>query len=1242
MHPQVISRLLTAFCFLSALPLFATPNQFNAVSGYGTHLKNAGNDISMESISLLSETTEMDGRKRLSFNVTLKNNDLGYFESPDIEFDEPGPGWNVEIVQHRTVTATPDLPPNGSGTTQQPLILLAPAADAEAVKAQVLAGQRMTIRADELYQFRLPAVAVDALADANFDHAETAQNGQVALVFSATSPALDAVSAGMFLVEAWKTQPLSRVAGDGIGDELAGLARHVSSHEFYLDWQNGKVRTTRIFEVTQKNVAGNGTATLTGIQHGAAAHWPPLLQRPEEDPKYRALIDNLRTGTLEGRASEAFDSTHDLKLANRHPWNPPLGNSAFTESEYQQRGETRAGLVQDGRWRAAAWRDLGGLFSLHFPFNDVQLAPGITLDGQMTLVAANVELRMRLRNFVMSKIGMTVTTGAEVDLRLTASAGSDNSNAPLLEREKRILTAPLFRVIFQVGAVPVEIQPIFTVDVGATLNATASVVVPIQTSFEVGFDMEYDASKPIGQQYTYTPIHHETPLGLSKPQLSQAIALEASAFVETRLIVLVDNLLGPYVGARVNANFGLTPLANPWWNLSADLDITGGLELHFLGVNVADAGGAFQGPTLFQRNAGSATPSGGGSGPLDPAEGGHLRWGRGAYWDGGAAPNDTLLARVSGTAEDVFAALPSPNSLYSPLLRIGAKGDIVWSRASISALPTAIASLPDGGVVVAGNYGSGHFLSRLDGAGNQLWSRDFDLVDDSSGVENVTIASVLARELAPGQLEIFVAGYRDEQANILKADPFLLKYDGAGTLLFATHYASPDAEVVTEAILSVDGNVLFAGRNKLSPGNNDPPGPGASDGGWLMRVNASDGNFLGAARSDAGIGLGWLSVCEAPDGRIFVGGAQFHTVLVDYPAIAIGRFTPDLEFGALVTVGEVMLHDESIQLGAGYNDWLPNSGRTPFDLGTKVAWTASGLIAGGVTGLGDDRAPLIMNFTDKLALRWFTTHEGVNADTLFDFLATDDGLLTAGFTTSLTSFSSSQPGAFFLKVPYEGKLELHPGTHGLTRYLQPSVYDLGGGYDSVNIPSPQQGYMGTTPVSLTPANQVVTTASPIPPFAAYSLTSWKTLQEGDPAAAMTFAQWAAYHQLPADPFGNPDGDARNNLAEWFFGGDPYTAQNTKPTLTIVRNPDGSYTLQTTRSLAARNFQPRLDFRNDLANSGLWETLEGATFSAAPLDGTTQALSIQLMPESVARRFFRAAAPEPSGRASISAPAVRRR
>ena len=44
-----------------------------------------------------------------------------------------------------------------------------------------------------------------------------------------------------------------------------------------------------------------------------------------------------RTGTVTGSTATAFDPVLDSVLQNRDPYQPPLGNSAFTESENHDR-----------------------------------------------------------------------------------------------------------------------------------------------------------------------------------------------------------------------------------------------------------------------------------------------------------------------------------------------------------------------------------------------------------------------------------------------------------------------------------------------------------------------------------------------------------------------------------------------------------------------------------------------------------------------------------------------------------------------------------------------------------------------------------------------------------------------------------------------------------------------------------------------------------------------------------------
>ncbi len=1075
-------QIITFFA-LSILAL-GIPADFNALPRYGTTMDAKTGDVSIESMELFAETTEPDGRKRLEFNGTLRNNDIGYFESVHLGFEAPGPDWNVEIVSD--FFAMPDLVPNGASTTPQRLVLLAPAADAEAVKTQILAKQRLRIGAFELYQFRLPAVAIDAATEANYSGDGVRLDGKAELRFSATTAVLGSLAPGKLLME----NPTQFTVERGNGPTLSDLALHISSDVLVKDWQNGKIRTTRMFEVTEISTDPmTGVVTVVGIQFGGQPDPFPPFRNAE---KYRGLVDNLRTGTLFTEANSAFDNS-GTAADSRHPYQPPLGNSAFSGLEDAAR-EARKALVPILYGpRYGELRELNGLFALHFPFNEVQLAKGITLDGQCTLGGIDVALGARYKNGVISRFTARLSTKAEMDLRLTADVG-----VSLFDQEKIIVSAPLPKLIFNLGGVPVEIAPIFSLKVGASVNTTGRIVLPVMSSIESGVVMQWDSTKPDGQRTTYEPFTNVVPLSTSPPRIAEAIGATASAFVEAGLEVLVDDIVGPYIGVRATADLAITPLVNPWWNIDTHFDITGGFRLRLLGLEIpeGDATGIIiPVHSLPPRNPGTATPSGSGR-RGDPAEGAHVRWGRSAFWNGGASPERALCARVAGTPEDVFVALPSPISLYSPILRIGPKGDIVWSINSVAALPKAISSVPDGGFVLAGNS----FISRHDGAGNVIWQRDFDLVGDANSFQGEFVKSVVVREASPGNYEFFVCGFRDNNLNVLDSDAFMIKYDNAGTRIFAKAFRSASSEYVEQAILLRDGNILFCGSANQSPDGVIIPGPGATVGAWLMKV-APDGSVVWAVRSDAGLGLGWSSVTESSDGTIFTAGNEGQTVLADFPALLVGRYTAAGALEQLVTVGEAMRTDKAnipgaTSGGANFSDWLPNAGITPYDKATKIVWTPSGILVSGVSALANQTAPLMMNLNEDLALRWYTTHEGVNADTISDFTITNDGIFVSGFTNSFAVPGTSQEGAYFLKLPMEGKLELDGSTGGLTKYLQPSVYNLKDSGFIAGIPSPSFAYTGTHFVTLTPATQGLVAAQ-FPPgaYSPYSLTSWTPLEQ---------------------------------------------------------------------------------------------------------------------------------------------------
>lgn len=700
------------------------PSDFNAVPGYGTDYDNDAGELIPQNITLTSETTENDGRKRLSFTGEVRNASIGYFESVRLRLEPPGAGWSITIVQESA--SVPDLPPGGTGTTQQSFTLLAAAADAEAVKSQLLAGQRLLVTARELHQFRLPVVAIDAASEQLFTGTGIAIPGEVVLNFSSTSSALNALTPGKLFLENPRAHTLNR----GTGPNLPQLARFISSDEVYETWQTGKIRTTRMLEVLEKSSIPGGGVSIRAKTFGG----DPIQSGPfRNGPAYRGLMDNLKTGSFAADIESAFDPTGNAS-DSRNPYEPPLGNSAFSASEDAARAAEYLLALANGP-RDGRLRDLGGLFTLHLPVNDIELAPGVKLDGQITLTALDVKLGVRFRNFALQRFNAVVSNKGELNLRFTVNRGADNRQSTLFEKEKTIAKVPLPKIYIPLGNVPIELAPIFTAKVGAELRATTSVTLPLTGSIESGVKMSWDASRPEGSRFDYVPFHNTEPLGISKPRILKSVGMSASIYAEAGVEVLLDEVAGPFVSARATATFDVHPFQNPWWNLDGRLDFRSGLRMRILGFEIDDyLERLIEGPALFTNNAGTALPSGAGTN-TDPAEGSDVRWGQGFTFNNGTIATKVLAAKVNDGTDDVFLAVPNVTN-ETPVMRVGKKGNIVFavspSGVGLGNQPTALAAVPGGGFVLAGN----NFISRHNTGGGTVWTANFDLKGSGGSVQN--------------------------------------------------------------------------------------------------------------------------------------------------------------------------------------------------------------------------------------------------------------------------------------------------------------------------------------------------------------------------------------------------------------------------------------------------------------------------------------------------------------------------
>lgn len=234
------------------------------------------------------------------------------------------------------------------------------------------------------------------------------------------------------------------------------LSDVIAAGEAFGELTAGESRTTYILEVTSVTPQGAGV-----VVRG----------------RHVSLDQVLDIGTFFQRPLDALDP--DFAVPMRDIYRPPFGSNVLSAFHEQETGrppdfkppplptprEAKRLLLQGHRSLRFS------LGSVHFPINDVEIARGIRLDGELLLDALNVEIKVRMRGLVPARITLKLATKAEPTLRLSAGAGSGNRTRPLVEQEKEFPAIPLPEIVFNLGPVPIEITPLFKTRVGVVPDA---------------------------------------------------------------------------------------------------------------------------------------------------------------------------------------------------------------------------------------------------------------------------------------------------------------------------------------------------------------------------------------------------------------------------------------------------------------------------------------------------------------------------------------------------------------------------------------------------------------------------------------------------------------------------------------------------------------------------------------------------------------------------------------------------
>lgn len=838
---------------------------------------------------------------------------------------------------------------------------------------------------------------------------------------------------------------------------------------------------------------------------------------------------------------------------------------------------------------------------------------------------------------------MTVflTNKVESTLRLTADAGS-SLDALNQSKEKLIYYTALPGITIPTSPVPIVITPVLDLTVGCELAVTTKIQVPFVSYVEAGYEMIWDLDKPPGDRYRFKEYSNITPIKMSDPDVFQAVGATASAWIESALSLVVEGIVGPRVAVKIKGDFGVHPFANPWWNIDANLILSGGLTLGGVGIPPEPSGEApIKIWSLFHKDSGGpiiSPPSGSTSNPYQKASGQHLRWARATKWNN-FLPASGSICRVRGTAEDTYATVATASG-HVTLLKVDGTGNVLWTRGVSTSAGKSTGTM-DGGVLLAGSSGQKIHLFKYSGTGSLLWQKVYTASISTSATMNV-VRILCHTHPTTGAEQFYVAGQltNDEEGGSLDLDPILIKLDTNGDPLLVKTYNSLNATRVEDLIITPDQQLLWVGHCKLSE-NGNLPGPGSMNHGWLQKTNL-DGTAQWGTISTSDKGNTFRSATVAPDGTIYTIGKLELIVNTLYGSLQVTRHDSNGLTIDAVTVSQSPLSQliqdttdsASINLtnpgDTGATQWLTASGNSVFDQGISIHWADSGLLIAGNTGLGSDRAFLTGCLSDNLSVRWLTCHERLAGDDqVYDTVLTDDGWALLGYSANMlqvaTGGTTNNTCALLCKLPRDGKVDLHPSTQTVNRYLQPGLHD----HSSLSDPYLEElGYYAgrmKEPGTLT-IPDVSRNLTPATPFSSHifitpTLTHWVPLETGNPNTPMTYAQWAAFHFLPAGSDGmhqDYDGDGRTNGEEWYFGGTPITSEPTKPQLTLALGTGNTWSLSFPRNKAAAGQLPLLTTSTDLIN---WSVLSTGILTQQALDINTDLLRFSLSRANEPWRFY---------------------
>ena len=818
--------------------------------------------------------------------------------------------------------------------------------------------------------------------------------------------------------------------------------------------------------------------------------------------------------------------------------------------------------------------DTQNLFPVPLPIhiNRIKLGDIAFLSGNINFVPGAFSVSTVMENGVPKEFLVDLSYTAEVNLLLETANHEEVGGSPLVDEEKTIFAAPLFVVTLPGGVV---FKPDLKIDVGAVVNATRSLSIPFTSKFTIDVTVGVKDGNPY-----YENRSAVFPIELSDPGIFEAIGATAQVFVDTEIAAKFSVNggigFGPTVGARLEADFALTPFANPWWSTSANLDLTAGVELDFAEfISIVDAEHTLQTYALFAASAGGPLVGGGGPGTATnpgfrPLTDPNARWSRSILTDAVVAPGSQFLIPITGST-DFLAGEASSSS--SHIHRIAADGTLLATVKPNTATFRATDATPSasgGAFLLGGNLGRLQVVT-LDASLSTVGTVDFPMSGSYTSLRLLSTAThhyVLGKDFAGAQKVV------------------LSCLSHAGALVWSRLYDLPDNPTFRpgDFLIASDGNLVFCAITSADFTEADGLGPNGliinvSDNGFIAKVNVDTGDPIWSTLIPHDQVTHYNAIAESPTGELTIGGNQLRGFLEKEPSMLLVQLTAEGSPIEALFIG----HSGSPKslpnpdADALFVD-LPHGGETSYDEIYDLIWTDKGLWACGEMGIYNSGSVLSTGssgftifFDPKLNPGRYAIHGGLSRDSLKRMLVTPDGPLCYGASKSFHPWpqgavdeAANTPWAsWLLKLPWEGRLDFH----SLSTASQPSAVEtplagsfyvyprvmsaqLTGGFD-INQPSEDSYGRGGARImgasrTLT-ATTISATASPLTvAFIPAGVAEIKALEYIPPSLVTNQASYLAWNQLSGDE--DTDGDGFDTDTEFFFGTNPFQPDAPRATI----------------------------------------------------------------------------------------------